>query len=84
MTAHGGTILLRKLTEDLKLHRKLNTWIRNSQSTTYHPADIILPITLMLHTGGKCLKDLARMAEDKTLCSLHKLRRIPHPTTIRR
>lgn len=84
ITSYGGTILLRKLIEDLKLHRLLDACVMDKRPRSHKASDIILPIVLMLHTGGKYLEDLARMAEDEMLCSLHKLRRIPHPTTVSR
>lgn len=84
ITAYGGSILLRKLEDDLKLKQTLNRIIHDSRPRSYKPSDIILPTILMLHTGGNCLEDLARMAEDKMLCSLHNLKHIPHPTTISR
>ena len=84
ITAHGGTILLKKLEEDLKLKQILDTLIHDHRPRRYSPSDIILPIILMLHTGGSHLEDIGRMAEDETLCRLHQLRRIPHPTTISR
>ena len=84
ITAHGGTLLLRKLEEDLNLKQRLDIRIRDKWPRSYKPADIILPIVLMLHTGGRYLEDIARMAEDKTLCALHQLYRIPDPTTVSR
>jgi len=84
ITAHGGTILLRKLIDQLKLEQILNACIHNDRPRSYNPADIILSIILMLHTGGSHLEDIGRMAEDETLCLLHQLRRIPHPTTVSR
>lgn len=84
ITAHGGTILLRKLIEWLKLEQTLNACIHDDRPRSYKPADIIRPIILMLHTGGTHLEDVGRMAEDEALCRLHQLLRIPHPTTTSR
>lgn len=84
ITAHGGTILLRTLEEKLKLKQILDTTIHERRPRTYSPSDIILSTVLMLHTGGRYLEDIGRMAEDTALCQLHHLGRIPHPTTISR
>ncbi len=84
ITAHGGTILLRRLMDELKLRQALDTLIQDKRPRSYKPSDIILSTVLMLHTGGSHLEDIARMAEDETLCRLHNLGRIPHPTTVSR
>lgn len=79
-----GTLLLRKLIEDLNLQKTINTVIHDRRPRSYRPSDIILPTVLMLHTGGGHLENIGRMAKDTALCQLHHLGHIPHSTTISR
>ncbi len=80
ITPHAGLALFGEFFHGLSLPNHINTLLSKPGSARgYAPSAYILPLTLMLHGGGRSLEDTRQIRKDTGLCKLLGIDRVPSP-----
>ena len=83
LTPHAGLVLAHEFHLGLGLHRLLDEMLPGPGSNRgYRPSEVVLPVVLMLHGGGRDLDDLRVITKDRALCEVAELTKVPAPTTV--
>ncbi len=80
ITPHAGLALFGEFFHGLDLVNHIDTHLPKPGSVRgYAPSAYILPLTLMLHGGGRSLEDTRQIRRDRGLCKLLGITRVPSP-----
>ena len=83
LTPRAGEIILGEFFKSIRLDRLCNQYLPKPQSNHgYQPFQIIQPLLLMLHSGGRSLEDIRMIASDKAMREVLGIKRIPTADTI--
>jgi len=77
LTSNAGMILFGEFCKAIGLEKQINTHLPLPRSNRgFAPFEHIMPLILMLHSGGHSLEDIRLIKSDKALCSLLKMQRV--------
>ncbi len=77
LTANAGMILFGEYCKAIGLEKQINTHLPLPRSNRgFDPFEHMMPLILMLHSGGHSLEDIRLIKSDKALRSLLKMERI--------
>jgi len=83
LTPRAGEIVLGEFFKGIGLKRFCDRHLPAPGSNRgYQPYEIIQPLLLMLHAGGKALEDIRLIASDRALREILGMKRIPKADTI--
>lgn len=83
LTPRAGEIVLGEFFKGIGLDRLCNRHLPAPGSNRgYQPYEIVQPLLLMLHAGGKALEDIRMIASDSALREVLGMKRIPKADTI--
>jgi len=83
LIARGGLILPYEMAQALKLPQVIDQELPLAGSGhSYSPSRFVLPLTIMLHGGGKKLEDLRELRGEVSLCQLMEMEKMPAACTV--
>jgi hypothetical protein len=83
LTPRSGTILLGEFFKAIRLDKMCNRYLPEPKSNhSYQPFEMIQPLLLMLHSGGKSLEDIRVINSDDAIKKTLHIEDIPKADTI--
>ena len=83
ITPRAGSIVLGEYLHAIGLPELIERHLMQPRSAKgYRPSFFLQPLLLMLHNGGRVLEDIRMIKEDRTLCKLLNLNRVPKADSV--